>query len=201
MNNIIINEINKIIKKAESEKTQYFNFESKIKFQLENLKNRRRRISIYGYSKEQEEKHEEEVEDLEKKLSEMEEVINSNKEEVINSNKEELYKNNNISDNIYIKNKKLYFFNISISVNEDLLLLKSNEKMISVNFNKIFSFDVNENKITISYEKYENSIYFENFKKYIEKEVVNIYVVNDIKKYTTLFLEIIEIIILNKNIY
>ena len=73
--------------------------------------------------------------------------------------------------------------------------------MISVNFNKIFSFDVNENKITISYEKYENSIYFENFKKYIEKEVVNIYVVNDIKKYTTLFLEIIEIIILNKNIY
>ena len=188
MNNIIINEINKIIKKAESEKTQYFNFESKIKFQLENLKNRRRRISIYGYSKEQEEKHEEEVEDLEKKLSEMEEVINSNK-------------NNNISDNIYIKNKKLYFFNISISVNEDLLLLKSNEKMISVNFNKIFSFDVNENKITISYEKYENSIYFENFKKYIEKEVVNIYVVNDIKKYTTLFLEIIEIIILNKNIY
>ncbi len=193
MNNIIINEINKIIKKAESEKTQYFNFESKIKFQLENLKNRRRRISIYGYSKEQEEKHEEEVEDLEKKLSEMEEVINSNKEE--------LYKNNNISDNIYIKNKKLYFFNISISVNEDLLLLKSNEKMISVNFNKIFSFDVNENKITISYEKYENSIYFENFKKYIEKEVVNIYVVNDIKKYTTLFLEIIEIIILNKNIY
>lgn len=201
MNNIIINEINKIIKKAESEKTQYFNFESKIKFQLENLKNRRRRISIYGYSKEQEEKHEEEVEGLEKKLSEMEEVINSNKEEVINSNKEELYKNNNISDNIYIKNKKLYFFNISISVNEDLLLLKSNEKMISVNFNKIFSFDVNENKITISYEKYENSIYFENFKKYIEKEVVNIYVVNDIKKYTTLFLEIIEIIILNKNIY
>lgn len=193
MNNIIINEINKIIKKAESEKTQYFNFESKIKFQLENLKNRRRRISIYGYSKEQEEKHEEEVEDLEKKLSEMEEVINSNKEE--------LYKNNNISDNIYIKNKKLYFFNISISVNEDLLLLKSNEKMISVNFNKIFSFDVNENKITISYEKYENSIYFENFKKYIEKEVVNIYVVNDIKKYTTLFLEIIEIIILNKNLY
>lgn len=193
MNNIIINEINKIMKKAESEKAQYFNFESKIKFQLENLKNRRRRMSLYGYSKEQEEKHEEEVEDLEKKLSEMEEVINSNKEE--------LYKNNNLSDNIYIKNKKLYFFNISISINEDLLLLKSNEKMISVNFNKIFSFDVNENKITISYEKYENSIYFENFKKYIEKEVVNIYVVNDIKKYTTLFLEIIEIIILNKNIY
>ena len=62
MNNIIINEINKIMKKAESEKTQYFNFESKIKFQLENLKNRRRRMSLYGFSKEQEEKHEEEVE-------------------------------------------------------------------------------------------------------------------------------------------
>lgn len=195
MNKVIIDKIKKAIKKAESEKVLYFNFKNELEFKLQKYLDRDRRLNFFYYSK-----NEEEIKKSKKRIENIKKELEIKQKEIA-LNIEKLYNKNNISDKVFIKNKKLHFFNIIISANEESLILKDNKKIVNIEFDKMFSFKINENKLFITNEKIQLSMYLEGFEKYIDKEFSDIYLINNIKKYTKLFLEIIEIIIINKNIY
>lgn len=195
MNKLIIDKIKKAIKKAESEKKLYFNFKNELEFKLQKYLNIDRRLIFFNYSKNEEEikKSNEKIEHIKKEL----EI----KQKEITLNIDKLYNKNNISDNVFIKNKKLHFFNIIISSNEESLVIQGSKKIVNIDLDKIFSFQIIEKELIIINEKIKLSMYLEDFERHIGKESSDIYLINNIEKYAKLFLEIIEIIIINKKIY
>ena len=195
MNLITVNKIKKMIEKADSDRSQYFSFESKSKFKIKILEERNKRFGIFSGYENKNNEREKEIEDLKKEV-EVEESLRELR-------KENLYKQNTIKEDIYIKNKILYFFELQVSLNEEFLILKSpNNKRIYINLNQTFSFDFSKSEIYIKCNELEETI--DLYQKIQEKKNCiegSLYLVNKRNKYFNLLQDLIEIIILNKNRY
>jgi hypothetical protein len=190
MNQITIKKIKKIINNAESEKVQYFNFVPKVS----SLSQFKDPIIIFHFeSKEKKLKRETKLEKLK--------IIENKLNEEIKLIEKKLYEENSFSNNIYIKSKTLYFFNIEVSSNEDFLLIKDNDKNLYLNFNQGISIKIKEDEIIFLNNKLSESIYiyYSNNKENID--IDGVCICYDKQKTLTIFQKLIETIILNKNLY
>lgn len=193
MNSLIINRLKIKIEEANKNKKVFFNFEPSIKSEIANLKDITTRL-IYK-AKYTKERLKEEKEKLERLKLEEKKVL-----KFILEIEEELYSKTDFLSKIYIKNKKLYFFGIEIYLKDEFLIIKKDKgKRIYINLNQGSSIDYEGETITIKNNALEEHISISS--KFQKKENINeenIHKNNKTEEYFQLFLDLIEIIIINK---
>jgi len=190
MNNYIKNKLKNKIKEASKNKSEYFSFQSTKVSQLEN------QIShlIHYHSPFSRFESEQDIEKIRKEIR-----LEKSKFKV----KKEYFDLITLEEEIYIKSNKLHFLNLELSLTENYLIIKNN-----LNYNHLY-ISLNQgilieieglDEISIKNNELKTTIKIKNIEtEYIEDSSVELVI--NYQKLTLLFIEMFNLILLNKDFY
>lgn len=190
MNNYIKNKLKNKIKEASKNKSEYFSFKSAkvsiLEEKLSNLMNYHSSSSIF-----------ESINDINKIKEEIR--YETSKFEI----KEEYFNLITLKDEIYIKNNQLHFLNLELSLTENYLIIKNkiNYNRIYISLNQGISIEVKGfDEISIKNNELKTTIKIGNIEtEYIEDSSIELVI--NYQKLTLLFIEMFNLILLNKDFY
>ena len=189
MNNCIKNKIKNKIKEISNNKKEYFTFcSTKITSLEKEIENKS--IGALYLSEEENEI----IRDLKIKLKEEKEKFQI---------KDSFFDLIDFSNEIYLKNNKFNFLNLEVSLSDNYLLIKSKENYnylyLSLNQGIIISITKN-NEISIKNNDLKETLKIRNMKAEY-KGSMDVKLEVEKKEFLKLFVEIINIILMNKSIY
>lgn len=190
MNNYIKSKLKNKIKDASKKKSEYFWFQSTKVSQLENQLNH----LTHFHSPFSRFESEQDVEKIREEIR-----MEKSKFKV----KQEYFDLITLEEEIYIKNNKLHFLNLELSLTENYLIIKNklNYSHLYISFNQgVLLEREGFNEISIKNNELKTTIMIKNIEtEYIEDSSVKLVI--NYQNFTLLFIEMFNLILLNKDFY